>query len=415
MAAEESPFQVKHDGDQVVISSEFFNEGDDGETWRVQQIDERRLLLMAEDDQSQMGKNGDSVASCSTEVFKDFLIALTSSRWSGTLYIDTGYGTKRLFLSKGHIVFAASSVMDDRLGEVIYRGDMISLDELTDSAAQVTKKKKFGQVLINSEIFTNVQLWEALKLQTQTILRSLFMVDRVFYQLEADTTAPTEVVFKRGPDQLIQDSYAYGASFRDFLSRLRAESEVHILIPQDELESRYQPGTFVGDLLAMVAEESNVQELLNKSKLMDINTIAALADLVHHGYCAVKPDVDSAARSLPEMSMLKAKLDAHSFVLASVKKAFGDAQVSFPIEEIVEFANKLNPLDFRTFYVNPDGTMNKDCINNMFSQCHSNPARSEFFVARINAMIQFLLQVSGDNLEWNVAKGIRGDYRSISG
>lgn len=414
MSEEHEKFQVDIEGNRVVITSDFFTDPEDGETWRVQKVDDRRLLLMSEDEQSRLGPPGSAIASCSTEVFKDFLVALIRSQWSGVIYVDTGYGTKQIYFSSGRIVFAASSVIDDRLGEVMYREDLITLDQLTGSAAQVTKKFKFGQVLISSELYTNVDLWSALKLQVQQIIRSLFMVDKVFYQMSSEGVAPTEVVFKRGGEQLIIDSYAYGASFRDFLSRLRAESKVEILVPEDELKEKYNPGTFRGDLLDMIARESNVQMLLTTSKLMDINTIAALASLVHRGFCAITPDIDSLTKASPNMAAIKGKLDAYSFVLKAVQKAFAGAEKKLPVEEILDFAIHINPSDFRTFYLNPDATMHKDCINNIFSQCHSNPARTEFFLVRLESMIQFLLQISGDNLDWNDAKVIRNDYRTIS-
>src|SRR5690606_26109535 len=97
----------------------------------------------------------------------------------------------------GDIVFAASNVIDDRLGEVIYRQAKITLDELTTSAALVSKKQKFGQVLLNNRVFTNRHLWDALKCQVAEIIRSVFMVSDVYVELkEGKGLAPTEVIFE---------------------------------------------------------------------------------------------------------------------------------------------------------------------------------------------------------------------------
>ncbi|MFM9785948.1 hypothetical protein, partial [Streptomyces scabiei] len=70
-------------------------------------------------------------------VFKDFFLGLSASGFSGLLSVDTGYGIKRIFLEHGAVVFAGSNIIDDRLGEVMFREAKITLDALTDSATQV--------------------------------------------------------------------------------------------------------------------------------------------------------------------------------------------------------------------------------------------------------------------------------------
>jgi hypothetical protein len=382
--------------------------------WSVVPLDDKRIMLVSEE--GKVGKSSPTgLASCPIEVFKDFLLGLSRAGWSGVVVVDTGYGQKRVFLSRGDIVFAASNVIDDRLGEVIYREGRISIDELTNSAAQVTKARKFGQVLISSGIFSNVQLWAALKLQVKQILRSIFMVDRVYFELqEGMGLAPTEVIFQESVTDLVGDCYSYGCAFRAFLGRLRAESQIVLTQSKDKIQKEFEPGTFIGDLMGMIEQQSNVQELLNMSKLLDSYTISALSNLVNMGLCKISPEIDDKRKTSPEMAPLKAKFDAYAYVLQSVKKAFAEGGKEFPVADVKAFAASLNPEGFPSIFLDTQGSVDKDSVNGIMSQCIANPERVSYFTVRIESLIQFLLQVAGDNLQFQTASRIRQDYRSVS-
>lgn len=383
--------------------------------WSAVQLDDKRVLLVSEEGRAGAAKSPTGLATCPIEVFNDFLLGLSRASWSGAVVVDTGYGQKRIFLSRGDIVFAASNVIDDRLGEVIYREGRISIDELTNSAAQVTKAKKFGQVLISSGIFSNVQLWQALQLQVKQILRSIFMVDRVYFELQEGTgLAPTEVIFQDAVADTVGDCYSFGCAFRAFLARLRAESQVTLVEPRDKLPKEFESGTFVGDLLGMIEQQSNVQELLNMSKLLDSYTISALYNLVNRGLCKISPDVDDKRKTSPEMAPLKAKFDAYSYVLQAVRKAFADGAKEFPVKDIQGFASSLNPEGFPSIFLDAQGALGRDSIAGIMSQCIANPGRVGYFTVRIESLIQFLLQVAGDNLQFQTASRIRQDYRSVT-
>jgi hypothetical protein len=383
-----------------------------GGAWTAHPLDEKRVLIAHAEGRA--GAGGD-IASVANELCKELLHGLHRSHWSGIVTIDTFFGVKKLYFGGGDVVFAGSNTMDDRLGEVIYREAKITLDELTDSAAQVTKSRKFGQVLLSSGIFSNVQLWQALKLQVKQIVRSVFMVDRVFIELSPGVgLAPTEVHFDEGTEHLLADSYGFGSAFRDFLSRLRAESEVVLLKPKEEMLRLYKPGTFTGDLVGIIAEQSNVQELLNTSKLIDSYTIAALINLVNKGLCTIKPAIETDKKAGAAFAPLKAKVDAYGYVLQSVRKAFTDAKRPFPVADVVAFASDLNPEGFESLFLDQNGTIGRECVNSMFSQCHASPERQRLLLGRIESLIKFLLAVAADNLDFGVAKALRQDYRSIS-
>ena len=411
---DELEFQLKEQPGKLAIESPIFGEGVDGEVdarWRINPIDEHRLILMSPDAGAGMSGDKDGFGHVPVSVFHSFLLNLLDSRWSGVLSVDTGFGAKRLFFAGGDLVFAASNIIDDRLGEVMYRHSMITLDELTTAAAQVNKDLKFGQVLLKSGVFSHVNLWEALKQQVREILRSTFLVDTVYYQMEqGDSLAPTAIVYEGGSRVLVDEAYAYGCQVREFLSRLTAESRM-VIRDNESILKAYKPGSFIGDMSALIQDKSEVQELLNNSKLMDINTIAAIYLLVSRGFGDIEP------LSPPERKTgdpaLKAKIDAYQYVLQTVLRRFETDEETFPMRELEVFVSTLNAEDFVSIYLMDNGGLNPDCISGMLSQCQNHPNRVRHFELRIESMIQFLLQVTGDKLSWDVADSIRTEYYSL--
>jgi hypothetical protein len=383
--------------------------------WGGVALDAKKILLVSDDAKAALPPTPAGIGSGPVELFKDFLLALHGAGWSGMVSVDTGQGVKKIYFVDGNLAFAASNVIDDRLGEVIYREARISLDQLTDSAARVTKARKFGQVLIASGTFTNTQLWQALKLQVKQILRSLFMVDSVFWAMQEGKggLAPTEVVFTESLPELVSECYAYGCGFRAFLARLTVETEVQLLGAKDQVAADHAEGTFTGDLLALIEAQPKIQDLLNASKLIDTYTVAALFHLVNLALCKVVPDADESRRA-KAAPKLKAKIDAYGYVLNAVKKAFSEAKAPFPVADVRDFASRLNPEGFPSIYLDADGNLGKDCVSGVYHQCAANAARAGYFTVRVESLIQFLLQVAGDNLAFDVAKRIRQDYRSVS-
>lgn len=412
-----TPMTVQVDGDILAINCPTYTRI--YSKWEAREIDEKRLLLV-ESESSLSRETPRGLVRVPIETFRDLCVGLAGSRWSGTIVVDTGAGIKKIFYSHGEIVFAASSIIDDRLGEVIYREAKITLDELSDSAAQVTKVQKFGQVLLANQIFTNIQLWQALKLQVRQILRSCFMADDVYAEMQpAFGAAPTEVRFVEDTPQLIDDCFSFGIAFRAFLSRLRADTRIELLFPHEQLAAEHPPGSFVGDLLALIHEKANVQELLNMSKLVDHYTIAALMTLVNSSLAALRPDVESSSKYLPPsgslVAPLKAQLDSFAYVYSKARKAFVEAKRQIPVGDFKFFASTLNTDGFPALFLDNEGQIAKDSITTMMNQCAGNHNRIRYFSVRVESMIQYVLQVAGDNLDFAVAKKLRQEYRAISG
>ena len=200
---------------------------------------------------------------------------------------------------------------------------MLSLDDLMNCSVQVTKSNKFGQVLLQDRVFTNAQLWVALKSQVKEIVRSIFMVENVYFELNPEAPpAPTEVTYLEGTQELIDGCYGYGCMFRDFLSRVLETNEVTIK-NYDHLMKHLGANSFKGDMLQLVNQEKTIGKILEGSKLNQKVTLAALMDFANMGFCQIEEFAKTQIKyESPGLANLRKRLDSYTMTLNEVLKAF---------------------------------------------------------------------------------------------
>lgn len=103
---------------------------------------------------------------------------------SGTLVLAFGADARRaaeaggggrphrrtLYFREGQVVFAASSDPADRLGAVLWRQGIVPQVELDRCSKLIRPGRPLGQVLVDEEILTSGQLYEAITIQVKEIL-----------------------------------------------------------------------------------------------------------------------------------------------------------------------------------------------------------------------------------------------------
>lgn len=104
----------------------------------------------------------------------DLLSLIHSSRKSGYLLFNHDDHEKSVFLHRGEVVFATSNQRVDRLGECLLREERLTLEQLREAERRFTQEGRFGKVLVELGVLTPRDLWDAVKLQVEEVVRSLF-------------------------------------------------------------------------------------------------------------------------------------------------------------------------------------------------------------------------------------------------
>ena len=114
----------------------------------------------------------------------EMLIFLKVSQKTGVLsFVQTGV-RKALFFLEGRVVFAASSLSQDRLGEVLLRGGKISADEYLRLWERIRGGQRMGKALIEGGVLAPRDLWWGIEQQVREIVWSLFTWEEGSFQFE---------------------------------------------------------------------------------------------------------------------------------------------------------------------------------------------------------------------------------------
>ncbi|HSE42109.1 MAG TPA: DUF4388 domain-containing protein [Acidobacteriota bacterium] len=106
----------------------------------------------------------------------ELLYTIGQYRVPGVITFTQKHACKRLFLRDGRIIFAASNLKDDELGDFLFRCGKITRIQLTDSTLilATTKGKRIGQILVEMGAIPESDLDWAVRSHQQAILWSLF-------------------------------------------------------------------------------------------------------------------------------------------------------------------------------------------------------------------------------------------------
>ena len=112
------------------------------------------------------------------------ILSLYEERWSGQVTLTSAGVGKTITVQDGKMVFASSSSIDDRLGEMLLRRGRISLQQLVDAASAVAPGKRLGTILVEQGALTPKDLVAGVVDQTREIIYSLFLWTEGHYRVQ---------------------------------------------------------------------------------------------------------------------------------------------------------------------------------------------------------------------------------------
>lgn len=112
----------------------------------------------------------------------DILESLLANKSTGTLNLQNQTQVKSIYLKNGAIIFASSNLQEDRLGEMLLKSKMISLEQYQVSVELIKNTgRRQGTVLVEEGFLNPKELFEGLKFQVKEIFASLFLWDEAEY------------------------------------------------------------------------------------------------------------------------------------------------------------------------------------------------------------------------------------------
>jgi tetratricopeptide (TPR) repeat protein len=158
--------------------------------------EEREIRMATKTKTLDNGGQIEWVGPLSKTPFGEVLKRIAAEERSGDLQVIYRRTIKTIYFDRGFVVFAASNLKRDRLGESLIDAGRISRHEFA-MASELMKKdrRKFGQALVETGVMSEEELGRQVATQVNRILLSLFKVDDGIYSFdERPTIIPVELM-----------------------------------------------------------------------------------------------------------------------------------------------------------------------------------------------------------------------------
>lgn len=146
----------------------------------------------------------------------DVLQNLQQSKATGTLTIRRDNIEKCVHFKNGQIIFATSSDVGDRIGEILVKAGFLKREKLEAALGLYRKNaglKKIGAILVENRFVLPKDLFSGLKTQVKDIIYSLFLWDEAEYRFE-ERLSPDVLQLQINLQELI----------REIIERIKRES-----------------------------------------------------------------------------------------------------------------------------------------------------------------------------------------------
>jgi tetratricopeptide (TPR) repeat protein len=143
-----------------------------------------------------------------TTPIAETLRALAGSRSSGDLQVQSGKTVKTIFFDHGRIVFAASNLKKDRLGEALVALGRITDEQFSQASALLggERKRRFGEALVHSGIMDKTELGRSVARQVNRIVLSVFPFSEGVATFDERTSAiPLEYMVSLSMHRILYD------------------------------------------------------------------------------------------------------------------------------------------------------------------------------------------------------------------
>ena len=142
----------------------------------------------------------------------EMMRSISAKQRSGDLQVRSGRMVKTAFFDHGRLVFAASNLKKDRLGEAMVADGKITQEEFdTVSALMRGERRRFGEALVKAGLADRYDIGSAVGRQVRRIALSLFeLTDGAAMFEERECTIPLEYMVSLSIHHLLYDGIRTG-------------------------------------------------------------------------------------------------------------------------------------------------------------------------------------------------------------
>ncbi len=236
---------------------------------------------------------------------------------TGILLVRNGTVTKTLHFKKGLVVFATSNVPEERFGEMLVRSGRISPDQLARAAAQITRGKRLGKILIEQQSITPKDLWNEVRRQVQEIGYSLLQWDSGAFQFyEGEERIGENITTSLTVPELLLEGLRRVQDRRLFEQKFPTRDVIFERVQPAQRPQNLHFEEYEKHVFKLVDGERSVQEVVDLSEIGEFETLKTLFIFFTIGFLHVKRKKDRFAEEQKELKEAQALVKTYNEMFA---------------------------------------------------------------------------------------------------
>jgi hypothetical protein len=224
----------------------------------------------ADDDLTIRGQIGDSS-------IPELLRSLVSSGETGILTLRNGECTKLITILNGRVTYAASTNVDERLGESLLMNGRITARQYLEAARLIRPGRRLGGILVELDALEPDELIPAVEHQVKEILMELFSWSIGEYELAIKDLDPDgAVTMNISTENLILEGIRRTRSWNQVIRGLGDIETVLVPSGQSDIRYRLDLTEEEQEVLAQVNGRATVEQICDVSYLSNFETCRTL-------------------------------------------------------------------------------------------------------------------------------------------
>ena len=275
----------------------------------------------------------------------DLLSFVGHAGWRGEFVVHEADSTRSIFFDQGDVVGAQSTVIRERLGEVLYSYGVLTRDQLTRcSDATATGTLRFGEAAVKFGFVAREKLFDLMAHQIEEIFYGMMLVgNAMYYFLEGFDEHRLSARQKLSMTTLMRDGIQRMHETRYFRARIPSGEHVPGRVPGWKAPESDPLGVY-----AAIDGDRSVMDICRVVSAGEFEVTRALFHLLQAGRVAVKP------RRLPPKDVVVVYNEAISLILRELD-AMDEGDVvreqlaTFASERPTSFLRDAGPADDGTY------------------------------------------------------------------
>ena len=224
----------------------------------------------------------------------ELLRSLLGSGETGILTLRTGEVTKSIYIRAGRVLYAASTNVDERLGESLLLRGRITVREYLEASKMIRPGRRLGAILVELGALASEELIPAVEHQVKEILMDLFTWTHGTYELVIKDLDPENVVtLNISTENLILEGIR---RVRSWSQLIRGLGDISVVLARaGGADYKLELSAEEQEVLAQVNGRSTVEQICEVSYLSHFETCRVLWGLLVLGVLVRRGQTDTVA------------------------------------------------------------------------------------------------------------------------